>query len=300
MKKHSVIIGSGGRLGSALQAACSSTHKVTGLARNDLDLQDLDSIGTVLGDLEYDTLWLTAALTDVDYCETHPGQTETVNTDAAAAIAEICAEKKAQLVLFSTDYVFDGTKGSPYVETDTTRPLNVYGRSKQQAEQQVLEVDGQNLVIRLSWLFGYGKPGFPDWAIKQAMASDSLAVVSDRKSSPTFTRDVIGALQAMIHGELELSGILHLCNQGVCTWQEWAQHCVDCAVAAGLPVVSHQVGNCRMSDIDAFTAARPAYSAMSTARYESLGGKPMRHWKDAVEVYVREHLAPRLRERSPG
>lgn len=282
-------------MGSALQSACSSGHKVTGLTRDELDLQDLESIESVLGELEYDTLWLTAALTDVDYCETHPEQTEKVNTSAARVIAGISAKKKAQVILFSTDYVFDGTKNSPYVEEDATHPLNVYGRSKQLAEQQVLDANGQNLVIRLSWLFGHGKPGFPGWAIHQAMASDTLSVVSDRKSSPTFTHDVIDALEPLIHGKLGISGILHLCNQGVCTWQEWAQHCVDCAVENGLPVLAHRVDNCRMSDIGKFTAARPAYSAMSTARYESLGGKPMRHWKEAVEYYVREQLAPQLK-----
>lgn len=295
MKKHSVIIGSGGRLGSALQAACSSGHEVTGLTRDDLDLQDLESIETILGKLEYDTLWLTAALTDVDYCETHPGQTEKVNTSAAKVIAGISAKKKAQVILFSTDYVFDGAKNSPYVEDDTTHPLNVYGRSKQQAERQVLGTNGQNLVIRLSWLFGHGKPGFPDWAITQATANQSLSVASDRKSSPTFTDDVIDALEPLIHGSLGLSGILHLCNQGVCTWQEWAQHCVDCAVENGLPILARNVDNCLMSDVGKFAAVRPAYSAMSTARYESLGGKPMRHWKEAVEYYVREQLSPRLK-----
>lgn len=295
MSNRNVVIGAGGRLGSALCAACAPENLVASLRHKDLDLEDSESIKTVLGELEYDTLWLTAALTDVDYCETHVEQTRKVNTDAAKLIAQISAEKGAQVILFSTDYVFDGEKNEPYCEKDNTHPLNVYGESKLLAEEQVLAASEHNLVIRLSWLFGHDKPGFPSWAIKQAMQTKSLSVVSNRHSSPTYTGDVIKALTPLIRGEMEVSGILHLCNQGVCTWQEWAQHCVDCAAENDLPLLTREVKSCRMSDIENFAAQRPAYSAMSTARFESLCGKSMPNWKESVSLYVKEHLVPELK-----
>lgn len=295
MSKNNVIIGTGGRLGSALCAACAPEHLVAALRREDLDLEDSTSIKTVLGELEYDTLWLTAALTNVDYCEMHPEQTQRVNTDAAKLIAQVSAEKGAQVILFSTDYVFDGDKNEPYSEDDDPHPLNVYGQSKLLAEEGVLAAAEQNLVVRLSWLFGDDKPGFPSWAINQAIKTDSLSVVSNRHSSPTYTGDVITALTPLIRGELEVSGILHLCNQGVCTWQEWAQYCIDCAAENNVPLLTRKVGSCQMSDIESFTAQRPVYSAMSTARFESLSGQTMPDWKKSVSQYVREHLVPELK-----
>ncbi len=294
MSKRNIIIGAGGRLGSALCAACDPANLIA-LRREDLDLEDPAAIKTVLNELEYDTLWLTAAITNVDYCEAHAEQTERVNTDAAKLIAQISAQKGAQVILFSTDYVFDGEKSTPYHEEDDTRPLNIYGRSKLLAEQQVLEAAKQHLVIRLSWLFGHDKPGFPSWAINQAMTTDSLSVVSNRHSSPTYTADVITALRPLIQGKMEWSGILQLCNQGVCTWQEWAQYCVDCASENGLSLLTRKVGSCQMRDIKSFAAQRPVYSAMSTARFESLSGGRMPNWKESVNLYVREHLTPKLK-----
>ncbi len=294
MHSHSVIIGAGGRLGGALHAACKREHSVTALQRRDLDLENQGSIQTVLEDLDYDTLWLTAALTDVDYCESHPGQTEAVNSEAAKLIARISAEKGARMIFFSTDYVFDGEKSDLYLEEDATRPLNVYGQSKRQAEEHVLAASDRHLVIRLSWLFGHNKAGFPEWVIKQAMQRDSLSIVADRQSCPTYTEDVITALSPLIQDKLEISGIMHLCNQGTCTWQEWAQHCLDCAGKHGIPLQTREVGSCLMSDIKSFAAQRPTFSAMSTARYESLSGQVMPNWKQAVDNYVHDHLAPDL------
>lgn len=295
MSNRNVVIGAGGRLGSALCAACTPEHPAIAMRRTDLDLENSDSIHSILEGLEYDTLWLSAALTHVDYCETHPEQTHKVNSDAAKMIAQISAKKGARVILFSTDYVFDGKKDTPYLEDDVTHPLNIYGQSKLLAENHVLAAADQNLVIRLSWLFGNDKPGFPSWAIHQAMQTESLSVVSNRRSSPTYTRDVITALNPLIRGETEISGILHLCNEGVCTWQEWAQYCIDCAEENGIELLSREVGSCLMSDIESFEAERPAYSAMSTTRFESISGQAMPNWKDGVNHYISNHLAPKLK-----
>ncbi len=291
MNQHSVIIGAGGRLGGALRSACEPSHPVTALGRQEMDLTDQRAIKKVLEPLDYDKLWLTAALTNVDYCETHAEETTQVNSEAVKTIAQISAEKGAQVILFSTDYVFDGKKGAPYVEDDATHPLNIYGQSKQQAEKHLLAASNQHLVIRLSWLFGNNKPGFPEWVIRQAMEKDSLSIVSDRQSCPTYTGDLIDALQPLILGEMKMSGILHLCNQGVCTWQEWGQYCLDCAAENGIPLQIDQIQSCLMSDINSFAAQRPSFSAMSTTRFESLGGQAMPDWKQGVSRYIREHLA---------
>ncbi|MFK5920742.1 MAG: dTDP-4-dehydrorhamnose reductase [Verrucomicrobiota bacterium] len=297
MSKHSVIVGANGRLGSALRTACGAAgHTVTSLGRREMDLADEASINATLETLDYDTLWLTAALTNVDYCESHPDQTEKVNALAVETIARISARKGAQVIFFSTDYVFDGEKKELYQEDDHTHPLSVYGASKARAEERLLGQSATNLVIRLSWLFGENKPGFPEWVIGKAMGDEAFSVVANRWASPTYTQDVISALQPMIDGEFEVSGILHLCNQGVCSWQEWAQYCVDCAVESGVPIHTSNIESCLMSDIKSFVAQRPAYSAMSSERYQTLSGQTMPYWKQGVNRYVNDYLAPQLKK----
>ena len=95
-------------------------------------------------------------------------------------------------------------------------------------------------------------------------------------------------------GEMQISGILHLCNQGVCTWKEWAQHSLDCAAENGIPLRCRETSECQMTDIKSFLAARPSYSAMSTQRYQSLTGLTMPGWKEAVSHYIETQLAPKL------
>ncbi|MCF6313165.1 MAG: dTDP-4-dehydrorhamnose reductase [Verrucomicrobiales bacterium] len=296
MKQHSVIIGTGGRLGSALLTACDPHHRVTALSRKELDLTSLSAIRTVLGELEYDTLWLSAAITDVDFCETHPEVAAAVNTAAIKEIARISAEKAAKVVFFSTDYVFDGQKGELYEEEDEALPVNVYGRTKLSAERHVLAADDKNLVVRLSKLFGPQKLSFPDWVVRQAIEKDSFSLVEDHFSSPTYTEDVVAALLPLIKGETSWSGILHLCNSGVCSWLEWGQYCLDRLALEGLSFRVKEIDACLMSDIKSFIAQRPAYSAMSNARYHKLSDQVMPSWQNAVDRYVVDYLAPRLKK----
>lgn len=287
-----VVVGAAGRLGAALLSRYSTSISVTGMTRSELDLADLESIRRALEPLEYDRLILPGALTAVDYCETHEDEAFAINADGPKLIAEISAEKGAHVTYISTDFVFDGLATHAYSEEMVARPLSVYGASKLEGEEYVLEVSKDNLVARVSWLYGSGKPAFPEWIIQQALKQDLLSLPEEKVGIPTYTEDVVDYLRVLIglDGGIPASGIFHLSNTGLCTWQEWGQFCLDQAVAAGLPLKTQKIsGNC-LEDIVAFAAPRPINSVLSTEKFTRQTGIVPRSWQDAML----EHFAKTL------
>src|SRR5438477_5632263 len=154
------IVGANGRLGAALAREYAHDFEVTSFERRQLDLGQLDRVRSALAGTKFDLLINCAALTNVDYCESHREEAFVVNAEAPRLLAEIANEKSAKLVHFSTDYVFDGKKTDPYVEEDKAIPLSVYGESKLEGERRVLAVASQHLAVSVSWVFGPDKPGF--------------------------------------------------------------------------------------------------------------------------------------------
>jgi len=193
----------------------------------------------------------------------------------------------------STDYVFDGKTASPYIEQDAPTPISSYGHSKKRGEDFVLEADGKNLVVRVSWVFGPDRPSFIDAIISRALKEECVEAVCDKFSSPAYTLDLAELLRPLL-ALPSLGGIFHLCNTGEASWQEYGQFGIDCARRAGLPVIAKSVGALEMSGMKSFVAQRPPYSVMSTKKYADFIGKTPRHWHDALEDYVRHHLAPRF------
>src|SRR6266480_6065061 len=160
------IIGAGGRLGAALAREYSRDLEVTSFARSQLDLGELDRVRSALTETKFELLINCAALTNVDYCESHREEAFLVNAEAPCLLAEIANGKSARLIHFSTDYVFDGKQQVPYTEEDKPVPLSVYGESKLEGERSVIQVSPRNLVVRLSWVFGPDKPSFIDEIIQ--------------------------------------------------------------------------------------------------------------------------------------
>jgi dTDP-4-dehydrorhamnose reductase len=161
------IIGAGGRLGAALLRAYRNKFDVNGFDRAQLDITNFDEVRAKLGARDFDLLINAAAFTRVDLCETQPEEAFRVNAEAPGVLAEICSEKGARLIHFSTDYVFDGEKRQPYTEEDEARPISVYGASKLAGERNVLKGDSCHLVVRVSWVFGPDRPSFIDAMIQR-------------------------------------------------------------------------------------------------------------------------------------
>lgn len=295
MHQNTLILGSGGRLGAALARAWRGAgESIRGLTHADLDLGDPERLRATLESADFDVLVNCAALTNVDYCETHPEEAHRINADAVRVIGEVCARRGARCLHISTDYVFDGAARTPYGEEDPAEPISHYGASKRAGEIALLETNERHLAIRVSWVFGPDRPSFIDQVLQRALQQDQASAIGDKWAVPTYTADTAVLLRPFLREQPE-GGLLHLCNGGSCTWQEYGQYALDCAAAAGVTLRARTVEPLRMADLTAFVAKRPPYTVMSTARLARLTGMEPRSWKSAVEEYVRKEWAPRNR-----
>jgi dTDP-4-dehydrorhamnose reductase len=288
-----VVLGAGGRLGAALVREYGRECKVTGFTHGELDLAELERLRLTLRPLSFDVLINAAALTNVDYCETHRDEAMLLNATAPQVLAEICRKKDARFVHVSTDYVFDGEKNEPYTEEDATEAISIYGESKRAGELEVLAANERALVLRVSWVFGPDRPSFVDAILKRARSEEEVAAVADKFSTPTYTRDIAALLRPLLDSQ-EVAGLLHLANRGACSWQEYAQWALDCCHEFGVPMRAKAVGALSLGQMKNFVARRPPYTVLATEKYERLTGSAPRHWHDAVAEYVRDHyLSPK-------
>lgn len=282
------IIGSGGRLGAALAREWRAAgDEVVGFNHAALDIADAAAMRTTLEPLDFDVLVNCAAQTNVDRCETNRDEAFQLNAAAPQTLGEICATKRARFVHISTDYVFDGAKRTPYLESDPAEPISIYGESKRAGEVNALDAtDGAALVVRVSWVFGPDRPSFIDAILKRAVNEEFVDAIADKIAVPTYTLDAAQLLHPLL-GDAAARGVLHLCNAGECTWQRYGQHALDVAAAAGVALKAKTVAPLKMSDLKAFIAKRPVYTAMSTEKLSALTGITPRSWEAAVEDYVR-------------
>jgi len=284
-----VIVGAGGRLGAALSREYGRDFDVRGFNHAQLDLGAPEQMRSALSSLDFDALINAAAQTNVDRCEDHQEEAFTLNAEAPRLLAEICRAKKARFVHISTDYVFDGEKREPYTEEDEARPISLYGESKREGERRVLEANDRALVVRVSWVFGPDRASFIDAILKRARDESEISAVADKYATPSYTMDICTWLRPFL-AERPEGGVLHLTNDGECSWQEYAQWALDCCHAEGIPMKARTVGAASLTDMKNFVARRPVYSVLGTGKYRQLTGETPRPWRDAVADYVRNYV----------
>ena len=294
-----IIIGSSGRLGAALMREYRGKYDVDGFNHTQLDLSNLNGVRERLRATNFDVLINAAAFTNVDLCETERDRAFLINAEAPGVLARICCDKRAKLIHFSTDYVFDGEKRAPYTEEDEAKPISIYGESKLAGEKNVLATENRHLVVRVSWVFGPDRPSFIDGIIKRAQENREVDAIADKFSAPTYTVDIaemVGrVLDAWSRRALapdglragRVQGIVHFANFGECSWQEYGQWALDRCHEAGLPLKATNVGARKLKDMANWIARRPVYSVLSTAKYTKFTDMPPRTWRDAVADYIR-------------
>jgi dTDP-4-dehydrorhamnose reductase len=282
-----LVTGASGLLGRDMAAACERRgHEVFGLGRRELDIRDGSAVAGALRSIEPDVVVNCAAWTDVDGAEGHEAEAMRVNDEAAAMLAAAAARVGASIVLPSSDYVFDGRRRRPYVESDLPNPLSAYGRSKLGGETSVAVANRRHFIVRSSWMFGTSGPNFVETMLQIAGAQPEVLVVSDQVGCPTYSVHLAAAVALLIEGTDY--GIHHLAAAGSCSWYELAREIFDSAGedTAVLAATSEMLGR---------AAARPANGVL---RSERAGAVKLPHWRRGLAAYMAERggTAQPLRE----
>jgi dTDP-4-dehydrorhamnose reductase len=254
-------------------------HEVTALTRSELDITDFEHAVKVLMEVRPEVAVNCAAFNDVDGAETRWHEALSVNGVGARNIAHACNRAGSVLVHFSTDYVFSGVKGRPYTIADMPDPISRYGMSKLLGEISVRDHAERFYLIRTSWVFGSGKVSFPMKLLQWASEKESLRVVEDQVSSPTYAADLAGAVLKLM--ETGNYGLYHVTNSGSASRYEWADHILKASGWRGRlkPAKSEEFGA---------PAARPVYSVLDNFPLERTIGELLPPWQDAVERFLKE------------
>lgn len=228
-----LVTGAKGQLGVELLEILGLTHEVIGL-----DLPELDITGPAAADQVADLgpAWVVhaAAATYVDGCERDPAWAQAVNGEGTRRVADGCRRAGAGMIYISTDFVFDGRKGSPYTEADEPAPLSAYGRSKLAGEGATRALALRWPIVRTAWLYGASGKSFVKTIVEKAAAGEALRVVDDQIGSPTYARDLARALAELV--ARQLTGVYHLTNGGSCSWYEFARAILEQAGLAATPL----------------------------------------------------------------
>lgn len=269
-----LVVGANGMLGRDLTTLIGDEAR--GVDIDEIDITSLDSTSRILRTLKPRTVINCAAYTDVDGCESNVETAMQVNGEGVAHLAMACREIGARLVHVSTDYIFDGSKGSPYVEDDAPCPLGVYGESKLAGELNAV-FNPDHLIVRTQWLYGLHGKNFVETMLRLAMDKDELSVVDDQTGSPTWTVDLARAILALL--QTEHRGIYHAANSGFCTWNEFARAIFE---EACLPV---KVNGMTTEQLNR-PARRPLYSTLDCSKLEQDAGFRAQPWRTALRTYL--------------
>jgi len=274
-----LLTGRNGQVGSELERLLPQFGEITAIDRAEIDLADADAVRRAVRDVKPQLIVNPAAYTAVDKAESEPQLALKVNAVAPAVLAEEAKRLGAKLVHYSTDYVFDGNKSSPYVEGDAADPLSVYGRTKLEGERAVLGAGARAVVLRTSWVYSLEHESFIAKMIKAAKARRALRVVDDQVGTPTSARLVAEATLAA----LELDGLFHVAGVGAVSRFEFVR------TALALSGMECDVQPCASSEFPV-PARRPAYSALSSDKFTRASGMRLPTWHADLTARLRTEL----------
>lgn len=290
--KKILQIGTNGQVGWELLRTCSPLGELIGLDYPAVDLSDSAVLRELIRNTKPDIIINAAAYTNVDKAEIEPELARAINAIGPGVLAEEAKKINAVLIHYSTDYVFDGTKGSPYIETDVTNPLSVYGKTKLEGEQAIQSVGGAYLILRTSWVYSMRQGGFVTKVLQWARDQETLRVVDDQISSPTWARMLAEATAlALAQGRddpagyiREKAGLYHLAGSGACSRYEWAKAILELdpqkseqKVRQLLPAKSSQFPT---------PAERPLVSVLDCGKFEQVFGLRLPEWGETLKLAI--------------
>ncbi len=275
-----LVTGAAGMLGTEVVGALASDWRVVEVDVGDFDISDGDVTLAAVRDVGPQLIVNCAAYTNVDAAESDRETALAVNARGAGSVARAAAATGARMIHMSTDYVFDGTKRSPYTEDDPTGPLGIYGESKLEGERQVGASGAETLIVRTAWLYGHAGPNFVETVLRLADSGEVLRMVDDQRGSPTSARDL-----ALVLKELSVSsatGLVNATNSGSATWYDFASEALLLSGRGDVeivPVATEEFPR---------PAPRPRSSVLSLDRLASVLGWVPRPWEEALSDYISE------------
>jgi dTDP-4-dehydrorhamnose reductase len=291
-----LITGADGQLGRELiNQGQLKGFCVQAPSEDDMDITDLEKIDRYMAFHQPEVVINAAAYTQVDKAESEAALAFAVNTTGSANLARMCAKNKIPLVHISTDYVFDGQKGTSYLETDAISPVGVYGRSKADGEIEIRSHLKEHIILRTSWLYGIHGHNFAKTMLKLATTKPKIRVVADQYGSPTNAADLAQTI-LIISDRMQFNddvdwGTYHYCGQGVISWYNFAEKII------GLARLYADVKTTRIEPIATADyptrAVRPIYSALDCSRIQKHFGINPKPWQKSLEITIKELLVRR-------
>ncbi|MFL6253832.1 MAG: dTDP-4-dehydrorhamnose reductase [Pyrinomonadaceae bacterium] len=276
-----IITGAGGLVGGCLARRLKRAHEVLAPRRVELDVTDSGAVRRFIKEA-CPQLVVNCAVLGVDECERDPEAARSVNAEAPRTLAAAASEAGAEFLHFSTNYVFDGEGRKPYDERDEPRPLNVYGRTKEEGERAALDANPRSYVVRTSWVFGAGKESFLSTAPRELAAGRQLRAIKDTWASVAYVEDLAARVEEIVGAGRH--GLYHVVNEGVCTYEDFAR---EAARLAGLPEedAARLIETVKESEVRR-PARRPRYTPLCSVTSAALSLPPLRHWREALAAYV--------------
>lgn len=283
---HALVIGANGQLGRSINHLVKQkkiSDRFVFSSRDQLDLSSMDNIDDFFATHKFDLIINCAAYTAVDKAESHEKEANLINHLAVKRIADLAQKNNTKLIHISTDFVFDGLKNRPYIESDAAEPLNIYGETKLAGENAVLSVMKFNaIIIRTSWIYSEYGNNFVDTILRLSQEKSDLNVVSDQLGAPTYANDLANVILSIIEGEKfrltkQESKIYHYSNEGECSWYDFASE-----------IINISGSKCILNPISAETygseARRPKKVLMSKQKISKEFNLKINFWKDALKI----------------
>ncbi|NEP57120.1 MAG: dTDP-4-dehydrorhamnose reductase [Symploca sp. SIO2G7] len=293
--KQILLTGITGQLGQELQQTLGPLGKVNGFSHQTLDLTQPDKIRQAIQEVKPDFIVNAAAYTAVDKAETETELANSINGIAPTVMAEEVQKLGATLIHVSTDYVFNGQKNTPYLEEDTSNPINAYGYSKLLGEEGIQKTCDRYLILRTAWVYGtYGKGNFVKTMLRVGAEREELRVVVDQVGAPSWTGDIAQAMLGLLTQlakeqteNLPLTGIYHFTNSGAISWYDFAVAIFEEAKQLGFPLKVQRVVPITTAEYPT-PAKRPAYSVLSGKKISAVLGSHPPHWRSGLRQMLQQ------------
>lgn len=283
MLENIVVTGANGQLGQCLQLITRyyGNFDIKFFASSELDISSEDQINNLFANTSIQYVINCAAYTNVEKSEKEPEKAYQVNAEGVRLLAEACKENDTVLIHISTDYVFDGSKGSPYIEEDIPNPINEYGKSKLMGEQYIQNILERYFIIRTSWLYSQFGKNFYTTILEKSENQNKLTIVDSEVGTPTNANDLAKLILDLIKMNSDKYGIYHYSNEGQATWHEFA-----CEILK----TTGKIGNVKLEKTDYYPtfAKRPSYSVLSKKKITTYIDSIQCNWRDSLAELIKK------------